>query len=162
MVARLFSPEIETQIAQEYADGEQSTTLAKKYNCTYATIWNIAKRQGVKPKPFGGGKKHAEHNRWKGGRNITRRGYVETYVTDDDPMASMRPKGHRYVREHRLVLARHLGRPLEKHETVHHINGDPLDNRIENLQLRRNAHGQGQMHRCLDCGSHNISPVPLD
>ena len=92
---------------------------------------------------------------------MVRKGYALVYVPTEDPFACMRPESHRYVLEHRLVMARHLGRPLERHETVHHINGDKLDNRIENLQLRRNHHGNGQTHRCLDCGSHNIESIPL-
>ena len=39
------------------------------------------------------------------------------------------------VFEHRHIMSVYLGRPLHKKEEIHHINGDKLDNRIENLEI---------------------------
>lgn len=39
------------------------------------------------------------------------------------------------IDEHRYLMEQALGRKLRKDEVVHHINGDKMDNRIENLQV---------------------------
>ncbi len=85
-----------------------------------------------------------------GTRRRTSGGYVQVKVA----------KGE-WPLEHRYVVAQSLGRNLERHETVHHINGDRTDNRLENLQLRQGRHGKGVQMKCCDCGSSNVREVPL-
>ena len=71
---------------------------------------------------------------WRGGCHINPQGYIMVYLFVDDPFYEM-TCGNGYAREHRLVMAKHLGRILGRREFVHHKNGVKTDNRIGNLEL---------------------------
>jgi len=76
---------------------------------------------------------------WKGGRYKYRQ-YIMVHVKREDFYHIMADRRH-YVPEHRLVMAKHLGRCLHKWELIHHKNGIKDDNSIENLELTiRGAH----------------------
>lgn len=69
---------------------------------------------------FGKGKNHSA---WKGGKRLNKKGYIIVRVNGKD------------VLEHRYIVEKNIGRPLEDYEHVHHLNGIKYDNRIENLVL---------------------------
>ncbi|WP_209446402.1 HNH endonuclease [Streptomyces sp. MZ04] len=56
----------------------------------------------------------------------------------------MKLEDGRIIAEHRVVMEREIGRPLERGETVHHINGVRDDNRPENLEIWYSPQPYGQ------------------
>jgi len=107
--------------------------LAKLIDKTGHSVWKRRQRLGV-PRYVPSG----------GGRRYMTSGYVIVTVERDDPLAGMGRRSDRGIPEHRLVMARALGRPLAKDESVHHRNGVRDDNRIENLELWTRSHPDGQ------------------
>lgn len=51
-----------------------------------------------------------------------------------------------WVKEHRHVMSKHIGRPLIKTEVVHHIDGDTTNNSIDNLVLTSQSTHRSKYH----------------
>ena len=101
--------------------------------------WN----KGKKAPQIAKSKLGAKNPMWTGGKTINH-GYV-LLKNRNHPFANS--KG--YVREHRLVMEKHLGRILQRDEHVHHLNDNKQDNRIENLELTTNKEHM-RFHRRRD------------
>jgi hypothetical protein len=138
-----LSDKLRARAVEMYRSGMRMSDIKRKFGCAYTTIHGYITESGIR---------RVHHT----GRRIDPYGYVLIRVP---AMKGIRKWP--YMPEHRLVMERHIGRSLEAHETVHHINGDKQDNRIENLQLRTGRHGKGVVQRCQDCGSFNVKAVPI-
>ena len=67
---------------------------------------------------------------WTGGLSVDKHGYLLEKMPEH-PQATRSG----YVRQHRLVVERELGRLLLRTEVVDHRNGDTSDNRMSNLRV---------------------------
>ena len=109
------------------------------------TGYKQTKEQIIKKSKFLKGKTGSKSRGWKGGRVRSGYGYILIY----SPNHQYKNKSN-YVREHRLIMEKHLGRFLKPEEKVHHINGIKDDNRIENLILLPNKGEHTRIHNLLN------------
>jgi len=88
------------------------------------------------------GKKHTEETKrkiseknWKGGKSV-HQGYV------------LIRRKNKYVKEHRLVMEKTIGRRLRPEEIVHHKDGNRENNHIHNLELCESQSEHISKHKC--------------
>lgn len=127
--------------------GEIRTAKQLKLKAHHRQIWAACERCGrerwtalVKGQPKN--KRCSACANQRGGITHTSTGYIKIKVKPDDFFFPM-VRAKNMVLEHRLVMAKHLGRCLTPFETVHHKNGIKEDNRLENLELgTANSHSK--------------------
>ena len=103
------------------ADGWNPSNWGKKMNYTEEHIQKL--RENIK--------KAIAKNRNPSGTFLSSNGYIYRHI----PGTANRNK-----LEHRLIAEKAIGRPLKKHENVHHINGNRSDNRNCNLFICTNSY----------------------
>ena len=91
--------------------------------------------------------------RWQGGEYISTDGYKMMITNEKHPSGRIK-----YKREHILVIENHIGRELKTKqgkmgEQVHHIDGNKLNNSIENLLLCKDT----KEHKLVDCQLHELA-----
>lgn len=126
--------------------------ICEHFNVTKSSIGSIRRRYNLPPRgwanhPFlnkhhsketknkisiklKGKRVKAKNPNWRGGFYINTCGYKLIYSDE------LRAIGkYPYILEHRFNVEKHIGRKLFNFEVIHHINGNKIDNRIENLVL---------------------------
>lgn len=124
----------EGQVRELVAKGVSQQAMSREFGVTPKVIRRICQELGLVPKPGYKGQALSRNYFWTGGRIVERKHGQDRAIRVKAPDHSAADR-HGYVREHRLVMEKKLGRLLERNEVVHHIDGNPLNNDPANLML---------------------------
>lgn len=123
------------KICRLYLKGLSRKEIGSDVGLSPTGVYRVLRKYKIS-KPRGYHLKGKRSQNWRGGRNKTIYGYYEVYAPDHP---FIQKSG--YVKEHRLVVEKKIGRFLLPSEIVHHKNGIKDDNRINNLEIiSKSAH----------------------
>ena len=143
-------PLAESDLRAWAAQGLSTREMAPRCPASEETIRRELVRLGIDRLPAKA--RPGKNGFWAGGLTVDKSGYVLAKAPDHPNRTQSG-----YVRLHRLVMERHLGRLLTAEEVVDHLDGDTSDNRIQNLvlypsnaeHLRATLAGRHRMHERL-------------
>lgn len=105
-------------------------------------IENYAKKLSKTLIESGAGKME-KNNNWRGGKNfVGENGYI--YIKKPEHPHS---KVNGYITEHRLVVEKKIKRYLQTKETIHHIDFNRRNNKINNLHLCKSKEEHNTIHK---------------
>jgi hypothetical protein len=109
--------------------------IADVFDCAYATVFNWLDKHGIRKRNMSEATMASHGTYWSA-----------TFYTDNEGY-EMWTSDSRIVRVHRLQAVAEWGLDAVGHGEVHHKNGIPWDNRVENLEVY-DTHGEHmQQHR---------------
>lgn len=135
-----ITKEITDGVLKHYAEHKSIIKASKAFGIGMATANRILKKNGI-PRD---GRFNTNNQNWAGGKCMS-----GGYVKIRDPLNVMRD-ARGYVWEHRLVMAKHIGRPLHRTEVVHHIDENKCNNDISNLMLFSSQAEHIRHHRLMN------------
>lgn len=98
-----------------------------------------------------------ETSRARADRRLRENGVEHPIDGNGYPMTKL-PEGHKTGRQmrnslvyvHVLEMEKHLGRPIQKGETIHHVDFDKTNSQIDNLHLCENQSAHAKIHTSLE------------
>jgi hypothetical protein len=141
-------------IYHNYTEGQKKRNFSGQTFCRKCSIKRASESNKGRPSKLKGKIKPEISGPnspfWKGGTYISSDGYRMIYVRKYEGIPINKIKWSNYMKEHIVIMETLLQRDLTQEEVVHHINGDKLDNDIDNLLLCSSDKEHRQLHNQLE------------
>jgi hypothetical protein len=130
------------EICNKNFDKKKTEIERTKHNFCSLDCYHNSHYKRISSLKWAGKRRKANNPNWKGGEKIDNQGYIRVHKPEH-PFCDT----HGYIFKHRLVVEKKIDRYLELQEVVHHIDKNPLNNSIDNLELFKNNGEHIKYHR---------------